>query len=173
MTSRTYGIFKSSCRVKLDTYRGALVIMRRIFDCAFCSIAWLDLLAQPHISIPYVQNGFIIVLIYKTIIKPFWSLFSIDSCNFLPSSQYISFTLSSICFLFTTMWSLQLSLWSKCMPKYFVTAEICYFYVVDCDRWASSFSDKNWGINQNVTGVNAKVTTVRSQLNMGLPVLNS
>ena len=55
MTSWTCGIFKSSCRVKLDTYRGALVIMRRNFDCAFCSTAWLDLLAQPQISMPYVQ----------------------------------------------------------------------------------------------------------------------
>ena len=108
MTSRTYGIFKSSCRVELDTYQGALVIMRRIFDCAFCSIAWLDLLAQPHISMPYVQIGFITVLYIK-------SLFSIDSCDFFPSSQYNSFTLSSICFFFITMWSLQLSLWSKCM----------------------------------------------------------
>jgi hypothetical protein len=48
--------------------------MRRIFDCAFCSIAWLDLLAQPQISLPYVQIGFIIVLYMK-------SLFSIDSCD--------------------------------------------------------------------------------------------
>ena len=87
MISRAYGIFNSSCRVKLDTYRGALVVMRRIFDCAFCSIAWLDLLAQ--ISMPYVQIGFIIVLYIK-------SLFSIDSRDFLPSSQYNSFTLSSI-----------------------------------------------------------------------------
>jgi len=53
MTSRTYGTFKSSCRVKLDTYRGASVIMRRIFDCAFCSTAWLDLLAQPQSCILY------------------------------------------------------------------------------------------------------------------------
>ena len=75
-TSRTNGIFKSSCRVKLDTYEGALVIMRRIFDCAFCSIAWLDLLAQPQISMPYVQIGFIIVLYIR-------SLFAIDSCDFL------------------------------------------------------------------------------------------
>jgi len=48
MTSRTYGIFKSSCRVKLDTYQGAFVIICGVFDCAFCSITWLDLLAQPQ-----------------------------------------------------------------------------------------------------------------------------
>ena len=65
----------------------------------------------------YVQIGFIIVLYIK-------SLFSVDSCDFLPSSQYNSFTLSSICFLFITTWSLQLSLWSKCMLRYFVTAAI-------------------------------------------------
>ena len=39
-------------------------------------------------------------------------------------STHNSFTLSSICFLFITMWSLHLSLWSKCMPRYFVTAAI-------------------------------------------------
>ena len=89
MTSRTYGTFTSSCRVKLDTYRGALVIMCRIFDCAFCSIAWFYLLAQPQISIPYVQIGFIIVLYIK-------SLFSVDSCDFLPT-QNIRTSLSSIC----------------------------------------------------------------------------
>jgi len=116
-TSRTYGIFKSSCRVKLDTYQGALVIIRRIFDCAFCNIAWLDLLAQPQISVPYVQIGFIIVLYIR-------SLFAIDSCDFLPSSQDNFFTFSSICFLFVTMWSLQFNLWSRCIPTYFVTAAV-------------------------------------------------
>ena len=45
---------------------------------------------------PYVRIGFILVLYIK-------SLFSIDSCDFLPSSQYNSFTLSSICFLFIKM----------------------------------------------------------------------
>ena len=65
--------------------------MRRIFVCAFCSIASLDLLAQPQISMPYVQIGFVIVLYIK-------SLFSVDSSDFLPRSQYIynSFTLSLI-----------------------------------------------------------------------------
>ena len=87
MTSWAYRILKSSYRVKLDTYQGALVIMRRIFDCAFRSTAWFDLLAQPQISMPYVQIGFIIVLCIK-------SFFSRDSCDFLPSSQYNCFTLS-------------------------------------------------------------------------------
>jgi len=115
-TSRTCGIFKSSCSVRLDTNQGALVIMRRIFYCAFCSIVWLVLLAQPQTSMPYVQIGFIIVLYIK-------SLFAIDSCDCLPSSQDNVFTFSSICFLFVTMWSLQFSLWSRCIPRYFVTAE--------------------------------------------------
>ena len=84
MTSWTYGTFKSSCRVKLDTYQG--VIRRRIFDCAFCSIAWLDLLAQPQISMPYVQIGFIIILYIR-------SLFAMDSCDCLPSSQDTFFLL--------------------------------------------------------------------------------
>jgi hypothetical protein len=62
------GSLKSSCRVRLDTYQGALVIMSRIFDCAFCSIAWLDLLAQPQISMPYVQIG-VIIIVYLVIHK--------------------------------------------------------------------------------------------------------
>ena len=40
--------------------------MRRIFDCVFCSIVWLDLLAQPQISMPYVQIGFVIVSKYMS-----------------------------------------------------------------------------------------------------------
>ena len=100
MTSRTYGILKSSCRVKLDTYRGAFVIMRRIFDCAFCSTAWLDLLAQPQISMPYVQIGFIIVLYIK-------SLFTIYSCDFLPRGtfKFINLAKSIVTILLNLLWS--------------------------------------------------------------------
>ena len=49
------------------------MIMRRIFDCAFCSIAWLDLLAQPQISVPYVQIGFIILLYEMKFLVPNYS----------------------------------------------------------------------------------------------------
>ena len=34
----------------------------RIFDCDLCMIGTLDLLAHPHISIPYVQMGLITAL---------------------------------------------------------------------------------------------------------------
>ena len=34
------------------TYQGALVTVLRIFDCALCMIAVLELLAHPQISIP-------------------------------------------------------------------------------------------------------------------------
>jgi len=40
------------------TYQGASVIIRRMDNWVFGRIAWLDLLAHPHISIPYVHKGF-------------------------------------------------------------------------------------------------------------------
>jgi hypothetical protein len=49
MTSVMYGIFRSSCRVWLEKYHGAFVIILSLFD----------LLAQTHSSIPYVQIGWI------------------------------------------------------------------------------------------------------------------
>jgi len=80
MTSRVNGILRSSCKVRLVTYHEASVIIRSTVDWVFCRMTWLDLLAHPHISIPYVRMGFIMVL-YNN------SLFSSDNGDFLPISQ--------------------------------------------------------------------------------------
>jgi len=80
MKSRMNGILWSSFMVRLVTYHGASVIIRIIVDWVFCRMAWLDLLAHPHISIPYVHMGFIMALYNK-------SLFSSDNGDFLPISQ--------------------------------------------------------------------------------------
>ena len=72
----------------------------------------LDLLPQPHSSIPYLHIGLIIAL-YTS------NLFSIDRWDFFPISQFTSFTFKSICFLFLLICSFQFSLQSKCSPRYF------------------------------------------------------
>jgi hypothetical protein len=53
----------------------------------------LHLLAHPQISAPYVQIGFIIVLLSKIL------LFN-ESFEFLPVNQYISLIFKSICLRF-------------------------------------------------------------------------
>jgi hypothetical protein len=50
------GTFKSSCKVWLVRYHGAFVIIVSILDWLRCIIATLDLLAQPHSSIPHVSR---------------------------------------------------------------------------------------------------------------------
>ena len=44
MTSLTYGMLRSVWRVWFVTYQGAFFMVLRIFDCALCMIAVLDLL---------------------------------------------------------------------------------------------------------------------------------
>ena len=73
-TSVTYGISKSLCKVWLETYQGALLIIPSIFDWNVWIILVLDGLLHPHSSIPYVQMGRSIVL-YTV------SLLSRDSCE--------------------------------------------------------------------------------------------
>jgi hypothetical protein len=48
---------KSLCSVRLETYRGALVMDRRILDCSRCMICVWDGFAQPQSCIPYVHTG--------------------------------------------------------------------------------------------------------------------
>jgi len=57
ITSVTYGISKSLCKVWLETYQGALLIILSIFDRNVWRILVLDGLLHPHSSIPYVQMG--------------------------------------------------------------------------------------------------------------------
>ena len=62
ITSVTYGISKPLCKVLLETYQGALLIILSIFDWHVWRILVLDGLLHPHSSIPYVQMGRSIVL---------------------------------------------------------------------------------------------------------------
>ena len=73
-TSVTCGISKSLCKVRLETYQGALLIILSIFDWNVWRIFLLDGLLHPHNSIPYVQMGHSIAL-YTV------SLLSRDSCE--------------------------------------------------------------------------------------------
>jgi hypothetical protein len=61
--------------VRLDTYQGALTMIHRILDWVVCMSCALDLLAQPHSWMPYVQIGFRTVLYIR-------SLLSIDRCDY-------------------------------------------------------------------------------------------
>jgi hypothetical protein len=74
-------------------------------------IATLDLLAQPHRTMPYVHMGLSIVLYIS-------SLFSSDSGEFFPITHFICLVLWSSCFLFVMMCSFHVSLLSKCRPRY-------------------------------------------------------
>ena len=58
-----------------------IAIDRSILDWHLCRMVILELLAQPHSSMPYVHMGFIATLYTRT-------LFSRDNGDFLPKSQY-------------------------------------------------------------------------------------
>jgi len=77
ITSFTYGISKLLCKVWLETYEGALLIILSIFDWN----VWRILL-HPHSSIPYVHMGRSIVL-YTV------SLLFRDNCERVFISQLI------------------------------------------------------------------------------------
>ena len=107
-------------------------------------ISTLDLLAHPHISIPYVQIGLITALETS-------NLFSKDRLEFLPISQLISFSFKSVYSRFLAMCSFQFSLRSKCSPRYFTDStcgrtvwlilnagQLSFLRVkVMCDDWVS------------------------------------
>jgi hypothetical protein len=52
------GIFRSSCKVWLETYNGAIVIILKDLNWYVCSILMFDGLAHPHSSVSYVHMGF-------------------------------------------------------------------------------------------------------------------
>jgi hypothetical protein len=115
MTVRTYRICRSEWSVWLVTYQGPLAMVRRSLGWYLCMIAILDLLAQPHSSIPQVHIGLSIVLLISV-------LFSSDTGEFFPISHFISRVLWSSCFLFFAIYSLQVNLRSKCNPRYFTVS---------------------------------------------------
>jgi len=88
ITSVTYGISKSLCKVWLETYQGALPIILSSFDWNVCRILVLDGLLHPHSSIPCVQIGRSIALCTV-------SLLSRDSCERVFISQFMFLSLSS------------------------------------------------------------------------------
>ena len=71
------GMPRSLWSVEFDTYRGASAIDRSILDWHLCRMVILELLAQPHSSMPYVHKDFIATLYIRT-------LFSRDNGDFLP-----------------------------------------------------------------------------------------
>ena len=85
ITSVTYGISKSLCKVWLETYQGAILIILSIFDWNVWRILLFDGLLHPHSSIPYVQMGRSTVL-YTV------SLLSRDSCERVFIGQLMGFS---------------------------------------------------------------------------------
>ena len=88
ITSVTYWISKSLCKVCLETCRGALLFILSIFDWNVWRILVLDGLLHPHSSIPHVQMGHSSVL-YTV------SLLSRYSCERVFISQLIFLSLNS------------------------------------------------------------------------------
>jgi len=71
---------RSEWSVRLVTYQGACVIVRRSLDWYRCIAYIFDLLAQPQSAMPYVHMGFSTVLYIS-------SLFSSERGEFFPISQ--------------------------------------------------------------------------------------
>jgi hypothetical protein len=77
MTSLMKGIFRSSCKVWLEIYHGAFVIILKVLDWyVVCSILMFDGLAHPHSSIPYVHK----LVMYKSYLE---ELSAVHMCWFL------------------------------------------------------------------------------------------
>jgi hypothetical protein len=92
MTSVTYGMLKSLCKVTFDMYQGVLASFLNVLDWNVWRIFVLQGLLHAHNSILLVQTGLFMAL-YMVV------LFSRDSCDFVFISQFIFLTLSSTCLL--------------------------------------------------------------------------
>ena len=55
-------MLKSVGKVRFVTYRGAFAVALRILDRGLCMMTVLDLLAQPHSSIPWLDIDLFAVL---------------------------------------------------------------------------------------------------------------
>jgi len=75
----------------------------------------LELKTVPQSWIPKVHIGLKMAL-YNS------NLFSINSCDLLPSSQYILLSWIPSYFCLVVMCFLQFSLWSRCNPKYLASS---------------------------------------------------
>jgi hypothetical protein len=107
----TNGMCKSVCRVKLETYQGASVMDRRIFYCSRWMICVWDGFAQPHSWMPYVHTG-LSTHLYKR------SLFSRDSLDLRPRSQYMLRNFRFKWRRFILIRVRQVRRWSRCNPRY-------------------------------------------------------
>jgi hypothetical protein len=113
------GIFRSSCKVLLETYHGAFVIFLSNLDWKRCRMPMLDLLAVPQIRIPYVHIGFNMTL-YKRI------LLLRDDFDLGLRSQDILLNLEFSWSHFIQMWFRQFGLLSRWTPRYFTELQSSY-----------------------------------------------
>jgi len=102
----TSGMYKSLYNVQLETYHDALVMERRIFDCSRWMICVWDGFAQPQSCIPYVHTG-LSTHLYKR------SLFSRESFDMRPRSQYMSRRFRFKCWRFVLICVRQVRRWSR------------------------------------------------------------
>ena len=111
-TSITYGISKPLCKVWLETYQGALLIILSISNWNVWRILVLDGLLYPQSSILYVQMGRSITL-YTV------SLLSRDSFERAFISQPMFLSLSSSWHHLAFMCIFHISFLSRWSPRYF------------------------------------------------------
>ena len=111
ISSLTVGIPRSLRISSFLTYQSPFTIVLRILAC-ITSILFIWLIAAvPHIGIPYVQIGFMIVLYIIT-------LFSVLNLDFRLVSQCICLLVFCIFSTIDLMCSFQVSFWSKWSPRY-------------------------------------------------------
>jgi hypothetical protein len=106
ISSVTNGIWRSLCSVRFETYHGALVMERSMFDWNRWSTFMFDGLIHPQSWIPYVQIGFGIHLYTRILI-------SSESLDFHLRSQDICYTFKFRCWRFVLMFFCQVSFWSR------------------------------------------------------------
>jgi len=105
------GMCKLLCSVQLETYQGALVMDRRIFDCSHWMICIWDGFAQPQSYILYVHTD-LGTHLYKR------SLFSRESFDLCPRSQYMLRGFRFKYWHFALICVRQVRHWSRCNPRY-------------------------------------------------------
>jgi len=115
ISSLTYGTLRSWCRASLVTYQYALTMIQRYLFWNLWSTFIFDLEAVPQNWTLYIHISLRIALYNST-------LFSIDNCDLLLSSQYILLSSIPSCFLLVVICFLQFSPQSKRNPKYIVSS---------------------------------------------------
>jgi len=108
--------------VSLVIYHGALMIILRYSFWNLCNISIFELEAVLHDWTPWIQIGLKIAL-YNS------NLFSVDSCDLLPSSQYIFRSWNPNCFRLVNICFFQFSLWVVYVI-YTTVSFIIYAYII-------------------------------------------